>query len=195
MAPLHGEFGNCSVEVLTPCGPQQSIPSRLVVVPDATPPQPLGAVVDSGLTNLMVTFSEPLDATSIAATNFIVDDVCLPGQLKTRFATLLNPTNVLVTTSPRQVDQNYVVVISGIRDACAGNTLTSNATVLLNPIVPLDSLRLARTPTGLQISWTGCGRLQWTSNLVHWADAPDAPASPYAAGRPSDTRFYRLRLP
>jgi hypothetical protein len=183
------------VEVLTPCGAQQSTPSRLIVSPDATPPQPRRAVVDSGLTNLIVTFSEPLDAASIDATNFLVDDVCLPGRLKTQFATLLDPTNVLVTTSPRRLDQNYTVAVSGIRDACAGNTLAANATVLLNPVVPLESLRLAPSPAGLQVSWTGCGVLQWTSNLVQWADVPGAPASPYPEDAPVDTRFYRLRLP
>ena len=189
------DSGAYYVEFLTPCDLQRSSPSRLIVLPDTTPPQPLRAVADSTLTNLTITFSEPLDAASIDATNFIVDDVCLPGRLKTQFATVLDPTNVLVTTSPRRLDQNYVVAVSGIRDACPGNTLATNATVLLSPTVPLESLRLARTPTGLQIDWTGCGVLQWTSNLVHWADVPGVVASPYPAGAPVDTRFYRLRLP
>jgi hypothetical protein len=37
--------------------------------------------------------------------------------------------------------------------------------------------------------------LQWTSNLIEWADVPGVPASPYPAGVPVGTRFYRLRLP
>ena len=152
-------------------------------------------MADSTLTNFTITFSEPLDPASIDAMNFIVDDVCLPGRLKTQFTTLLDATNVLVTTTPRRLDQNYIVTVSGIRDACAGNTLATNATVLLNPIVPLESLRLSRSPTGLQISWTGCGVLQWTSNLLHWADVPGVLASPYDVGSAVDTRFYRLRLP
>jgi hypothetical protein len=189
------DSGEYYVEVLTPCGPRQSTPSLLVVSPDATPPRPLRAMADSTLTNFTITFSEPLDLTSIDATNFIVDDVCLPGRLKTQFATLMDPTNVLVTTTPRRLDQNYVVMVSGIRDACAGNTLTTNATVLLEPMLPLESLRLTRSLSGLQISWTGCGVLQWTSNLVHWADVPGVLASPYDVGSAVDTRFYRLRLP
>jgi hypothetical protein len=187
--------GTYYVEILTPCDPQQSSSCWLIVLPDTTPPLPLRAMADSTLTNLTITFSEPLDAASIDATNIIVDDVCLPGRLRTRSVTLLDPTNVLVTTSPRRLDQNYVVAVSGIRDACPGNTLATNATVLLNPTVPLESLRLARTPTGLQIDWTGCGVLQWTSNLVHWADVPGVLASPYPVGVTVDTRFYRLRLP
>src|SRR6185503_12461832 len=138
--------GEYYVEIDTPCGTDQSSACWLFVSPDTARPQPLRAVADATLTNLTITFSEPLDVASIDATNFIVDDVCLPGRLKTQFATLLDPTNVLVTTSPRRLDQNYVVVVSGIRDACAGNTLATNATVLLNPIVPLDFLRLARSP-------------------------------------------------
>ena len=189
------DTGDYYVEILTPCDPERSPSCLLIVLPDTTPPQPLRAVADSTLTNLTVTFSEPLDPASIDATNFIVDDVCLPGRLKTQFATLLDPTNVLVTTSPRRLDQNYVVAVSGIRDACAGNILDTNATVVLSPAVPLDSLRLARTLAGLQIEWTGCGVLQWTSNLVHWADVPDVAASPYPTGPLVDTRFYRLRLP
>jgi hypothetical protein len=189
------DFGEYYVEIVTPCGIEQSNPSFLDISPDATPPQPLRAVADSTLTNLTITFSEPLDPTSIHATNIIVDDVCLPGRPKTQFATLLDPTNVLVTTTPRRLDQNYAVMVSGIRDACAGNTLATHATLLLSPSVPLASLRLSRSQTGLQISWTGCGVLQWTSHLVEWADVPGAPTSPYPAGAPVDTRFYRLRLP
>ena len=189
------DTGEYYVEILTPCDPLKSSSCGLFVYADHTPPQLLRAVADSTLTNLTITFSEPLDAASIGATNFIVDDVCLPGRLKTQFATLLDPTNVLVTTSPRRLDQNYVVAVSGIRDACRGNTLATNATVLLSPTVPLDSLRLARTPSGLHIDWTGCGVLQWTSNLVHWSDVPDVVANPYPAGPPVGTRFYRLRLP
>jgi hypothetical protein len=189
------DVGEYYVEIITPCGIEQSTTSWLSVVPDSVPPQLLRATADSTLTNLIITFSEPIDPTSIDATNFIVDDNCLPGRLKTQFATLLDPTNVLVTTTPRRLDQNYIIIVSGIRDACAGNTLATNATVLLNPLVPLESLRLSRSPTGLQISWTGCGVLQWTSNLVHWADVPGVLASPYDMGSAVGTRFYRLRLP
>jgi len=189
------DVGYYALEVLTPCGPQQGPASRLVIVPDSTPPQPLRAVVDSGLTNLIVTFSEPLDAASIDATNFIVDDVCLPGRLKTQTAILVNPTNVLVTTTPRRIDQNYVVTVSGIRDACVGNVQSTNVTVQLNPTVPLSSLGLLHTSGGLQLSWIGCGVLQWASNLVQWVDVPGNPASPYLVDELAQTRFFRLRLP
>jgi hypothetical protein len=183
------------VEIATACDPQQSNPSRLVVLPDITPPHPLLAVADSTLTNLTITFSEPLDPTSIDATNFIVDDLCLPGRLKTQRATLLDTTNVLLTTTQRQLDQDYVIAISGVRDACAGNMLATNTTLLLTPLVSLDSLQLTRSPAGLSVSWTGCGVLQWTSNLVQWADVPGAPASPYPTDAARNTRFYRLRMP
>lgn len=189
------DFGEYYVEIVTPCGIEQSNPSFLGISPDATPPQALRAVADTTLTNLIITFSEPLDPTSIYATNFLVDDVCLPGRLKTQFVTLLDATNVLVTTTPRRLDQNYIVTVFGIRDACPGNTLAANATVLLEPTLPLEPLRLTHSPAGLQITWTGCGILQWTSNLVEWADLPDVPASPYDVGSAVDTRFYRLRLP
>src|SRR4029453_16393800 len=71
--------GEYYVEIDTPCGPEQSTASWLSVAPDSGPPQPLRAAADSTLTNLTITFSEPLDAASIDATNFIVDDACLPG--------------------------------------------------------------------------------------------------------------------
>jgi hypothetical protein len=73
------------------------------------------------LTHILVTFSEGVDPTS--ATTIGNYSVTGPNTLTVQSALLLNPTNVLLITSPRQYLANYNLRVNNVKDASAQQNL------------------------------------------------------------------------
>ena len=49
------------------------------------------------------------------------------------------------------------------------------------------------SPGQVKISWTGCGVLQASSDLIAWADVSPTAVSPYSPSSSEAKKFYRLR--
>jgi hypothetical protein len=95
----------------------------LHVVADTNPPVLLAANAYQSLTEITLTFSEPIDSDSILdLAHYSVragnESVAVTG------ATLINETNVVLTTAARVAGRNYEVRVGGVRDAAsAGNEI------------------------------------------------------------------------
>src|SRR5207302_3866698 len=117
----------------------------LTVTPDIVPPTVVQAV-NLGTTNVLVTYSEVVEAAS--ATN-IANYVFTNGLAI--FSATLSPDNRTVTliTDPVVFGSNYLLVINGVRDqAAAPNTITANtmAAMIATPYTPAEVG--GATPTG-----------------------------------------------
>lgn len=91
--------------------------ATLHVLADTNPPVLLSADALQSLTEITLTFSEPLDPASISnLAQYIVRGS--DGQLiQITGATLVNETNILLVTALRSSGRNYEVRVSGVRDS------------------------------------------------------------------------------
>jgi len=109
--------------------------ARLTVVPDTNGPVLLDADGSDSPTQILVSFSEPLSmltATNVA--NYRVTNT-LGSFVPVTSAVLANGTNVILTTSPgRIVNNNYILVVNGVRDIVPWRTNI----IATNSMVPIS---------------------------------------------------------
>ena len=104
-------------------GVVRSAYATLTVVADTTPPTLLAAN-NAGLTNVVVSFSERVEAAS--ATN--LNNYYLNGNVTISAAILTDPRTVLLVTSPLSLGSNYALTVNQVRDlASHPNTIAPNS--------------------------------------------------------------------
>jgi hypothetical protein len=113
----------------SPAGSTNSQAAILTVTPDTTKPTVTGAVADFTFTNVVVTFSKPVNATALTLANYTINNGV------TIFSVArVNPTTVALGTSLLGQDTSYILTINGVQDTSA----TPN-TIAPNTQVPFDS--------------------------------------------------------
>ncbi len=70
---------------------------------------------------------------------------------------------------------------------------TGGLTVTSDDPVELSNLTVTIEDTDVFVRWTGCGVLQWSSDLLNWTELPGA-TSPYNTPFTPGKKFWRLRL-
>ncbi len=128
---------NFSCVVSNVSGSVTSTPSILTVMADTNPPTILN-VVNLGLTNVQVTYSKMVEATSATnAANYVFTN----GLTVTGAALNADNQTVVLSTAPLAYGSNYCIVINRVRDrAATPNTIATNTTVTFPalPYAPLD---------------------------------------------------------
>ncbi|HTI70557.1 MAG TPA: Ig-like domain-containing protein, partial [Candidatus Limnocylindria bacterium] len=97
---------------------------------DSTPPQVTRAAGLESLTGVRVSFSKPLDATSVTAGNFTIS-----GSLGVTGAVLDSVTlkDVLLTTGTQTTGTVYTVTVNGVKDV-SGNQIAANSKVTFTAV-------------------------------------------------------------
>jgi hypothetical protein len=92
-----------------------SVPVRVTVEPSLTGPELIRAFGDDSST-ITLTFDKALNAgTASNAANYQVTNT-FGEVLAVQSAAVISPSNVVLVTSPRRADANYIVVVSGVFD-------------------------------------------------------------------------------
>jgi len=117
--------------------------ATLHVVADTNPPALLSASAGQSLTQIVLSFSEPIDAASASnPARYTVRDgsgqwIAITG------VSVVNESNVVVTTAPRLAGRNYEVRVEGVRDvAAAPNEIEPGSGAMLGyeqTLVPLTA--------------------------------------------------------
>jgi hypothetical protein len=119
--------------------------ARISVRPDTTPPA-LVSVMNLGDPNrVMVVFSEPVDPSSASTlANYLIDRGA--SVLEARPA--VDPTTVVLRTSPLSADGAYQLGVTGVRDlAATPNSVPDNTrTTFSLALTPLETAKLAPAP-------------------------------------------------
>jgi predicted nucleic acid-binding protein len=113
----------------------------LTVYPDTNAPTLVEADGSLALTNVLVTFSELINATN--ATNRLNYSIynTLGGTINVSQAVLTNGTNVLLTTDARTGVGNYILVVNGIRDVSPRqNLIATNSSIPISTVVNIFPL-------------------------------------------------------
>jgi regulation of enolase protein 1 (concanavalin A-like superfamily) len=132
---LNGRIYACVVSNAS--GSVTSRTSLLTVLADTNPPT-VSRVINLGLTNVQITFSEIVEAAS--ATN-LSNYAFTNGLPVTRAALNADNRTLVLTTAPLVYSSNYSLVINRVRDQAANpNTIATNTTVsfLALPYAPQD---------------------------------------------------------
>jgi hypothetical protein len=130
-----GDAGSYFVEVCNSQGCVRSRTNQIAYVDDTSPPTVLSAYGDLSLTNITVTFDEPIDMIILNEITFswTVEPVSGPGvgNLIIENGAALNSSTISLHVSARDPDTAYRVVINYVTDACVGHEIP------LGTIVPL----------------------------------------------------------
>jgi hypothetical protein len=167
--------------------------ATLMLSPDVSAPAILAAMATSNLTEIRIVLSEPvLQSGNLAMAT--ISNVCGGPGLEISQVREIDPTNILLITTARELEQSYVFFLEAdqIHDACAGNP---NATTLRPISGTIPRMTITTVSESNLLVWQGCGRLQQTTNLFDWSDVPGNPASPYPVVHTVPAQFYRLRVP
>ena len=98
----------------------QSSGARLTVIRDTIAPSITSALAND-LTTLLVTFSEPVDpASAVNPANYAFNPSLAIANIQ-----LLNPTTVLITTSPRDAQFDYTLALNGVQDFAVPPNVTT----------------------------------------------------------------------
>ncbi len=102
-----------------------SAPAILTVTPDTTPPT-LVSAVNSGLTNVLIRFSEPVEPAS--ATN--PANYSITSGVGVSSGAFSDAQTIRLTVSPLTLNSNYTVTVNNVRDlAGAPNTIAPNSQI------------------------------------------------------------------
>jgi hypothetical protein len=136
---LPDDSGSYDVVATNPEGTDTSDPAVVTVVPDLTAPTFVSAIGQTNLDQIVLTFSEALNIDNAEDVgNYTVALTAGGGALPINGATLVNGTNVVLTTGPRAPGQNYTVTIGNITDnAVAQNVATPNARPVVASVILL----------------------------------------------------------
>jgi hypothetical protein len=127
-------------------GAQGSAPSQdavLTVTPDTTVPKLVKAKGRPSLTEVVLTFSEPMQATSATATaNYQISSSA--GSLGVTAASLAASASgdqVTLTTAPQTLGTKYTVLVSNLKDtATTPNTIAANSKAVFFPMGKLKEI-------------------------------------------------------
>jgi hypothetical protein len=109
--------GSYDVAISNAHGSTNSPAALLTVIPDTTPPTFISAVGRTNLTEVLLTFSEPLDIDTAEDVGLYTMQLTAGGgALTIAGATLTNATNILITTSPRIEGEEYTITLAGVVD-------------------------------------------------------------------------------
>jgi hypothetical protein len=157
------DSGNYTVRITNPLGSVTSSPATMVnVVPDTTAPTVTKVVGEADLITFVVTFSEPMEPTSVIDNfAYAIRATDNSEQLSlNQIQPAPNPTQIiLVSTTPRNPAKSYNLIVnedgqSGPLDACTMmNFIAQNTIVPIAPAFPVQDAELhsggsAATPLG-----------------------------------------------
>jgi hypothetical protein len=125
---------NYSVVVTGGQGTATSQNATLTVTPDTTLPRILSAKASPSRTEVVLTFSEPIDpASATAVANYQISSAAGPLAVSSA-AVSPSGTQVTLTTAQQTMGTKYTVLVSGIRDTAATqNTIVPNTKVVFLP--------------------------------------------------------------
>jgi hypothetical protein len=187
---------------------ETSAAASLTVLPDTQPPTLVSAVGKRDGVTIDITFSEPMSDAATNHLNYIICNIanpsdCLP--LSTPGSFSFDRTTVTLTSAiPRTACVAYEVRAERIADACGGNLIAPNSTILLRSD-PCLCISLEIQPDGaklVKIVWPcPSGSAPATGFVLESADKLDGPwtkindaTSPYVIPADAAQRFYRLGL-
>lgn len=131
-APFSANAAKYKAGVTNPVAGIFSAEATLTVIQDTNPPTIVSARGSSTFTEVTVVFSEPVTAASAATTG----NYSLDGGLTVSSATILNPTTVVLTTSPQAAGTTYTLTVNGIQDtATIANTIAPNSAAVFASFV------------------------------------------------------------
>ncbi|HEX7861459.1 MAG TPA: Ig-like domain-containing protein [Verrucomicrobiae bacterium] len=112
--------------------PVTSQPATLTVTPDTAAPTVLNSKASPNRTEVVLTFSEPIDPiTGATASNYTI--ASSGGPLNVSGATV-NGNQVTLTTAQQTLGTKYTITINGVRDTAATpNTIAANTTSVFLP--------------------------------------------------------------
>ncbi len=133
-----------SVVVTGGQGTATSEDAVLTVTPDTTLPTALNAKASPTRTEVVLTFSEPIDpASATAVANYQISSAGGPLAISSA-AVSPNGTQVTLTTAQQTMGTKYTILISGIRDTAATpNTIVPNSKVVFLPtgrVIEVDGM-------------------------------------------------------
>jgi len=179
-----------------------SLVANIVMGDPWPPPVFLSAIGSTNLTNITLTFSEPLAmASAQSLSNYDVQRFIGGGSLTIFSAVLTNGTNVILATSPRNRScGSYWVIITNLTDSTAARqSVTPHYNFLREEIVILapDFIHEWRyDQSGVDRSGTGWQAIHYDDTQAGWAGGPAGFAS-IAAGQeiaPSGFEFRSFSL-
>ena len=133
-ATMPDNNANYSVVVTGGQGTATSQNATLTVTPDTALPTILSAKASPSRTEVVLTFSEPIDAaTANAVGSYQISSSAGPLNVSSAAASP-NGTQVTLTTAQQTMGTKYTVVVSGIRDTAATpNTIAPNSRTVFFP--------------------------------------------------------------
>jgi len=171
---LPTDAGSYRVVISNPVGPVTSATAVLTVTADSISPTMTHAVGLLGQTNIIITFSERLSATTAEDIgNYDVRLRAGGGALTIESAVLVNGTNVVLTTTPRALGENYRASAENVADTSfAANLILPNSTINIASEVELMSVASqswhyeeSRTDLGTAWQATGYDDTSWLSGV------------------------------
>jgi len=121
--PLSDNGATFQCVLSNPIGATNTVPVTLSVTPDVTPPA-LANVLNNGTTNVVVFFSETVEAAT--ATNRF--NYTIPGVTISAAVLQSGNRNVTLVTTPLTLGSNYTLTVNGVRDrAATPNPIAANS--------------------------------------------------------------------
>jgi hypothetical protein len=161
--------------------------ARLNVIEDVTPPQLVCAIGYTNLTNILVTFSEPIKTNDLSQVPTQWDVLSVPAGTEVAIlgAEALSETNILLTTAPRAAFTGYKLIINGVEDIhdvpIAPNSEVPLAQFEVSLLVVDDThfWRYEQSGTDLGVEWVSPDYpdLFWSEGLAAF-DAKRDPDTP-----------------
>ena len=154
--------------------------------PSLTVPTLVSATRDPQIqTSVTIVFSEAVGATATNALNYTINN-----GVTVSAAVLINPTNVVLTTSPITTGQNYLLTVNGVGD-WAGNASATGSQVSV--VIPNLALSIGFQAGQIILTWNNAlATLQSASALTgSWSNVTGA-SSPYTLAPTMQQQYYRL---
>ncbi len=157
------QAGNYDVLITNSVSWSNSAIATLAVTPDTTPPTVILALGETNLSQIILTFSEPISAGSaVEPSNYIIELTAGGGNLDVSSAVVVNSTTVLLNLSaPRVQGSNYTITIdASITDLSVAQNSVSptsyavSSHLFLIAIDDIHSWRYDQTGTDFGSAWS-----------------------------------------
>ncbi len=149
-------------------GSATSAEATLTVIADTTKPTIVSATGSEDFTHATITFSEPMDQTSVQT----VGNYTIPGlTVSAANQVATDPTKVVLTTSPQTAGSTYTITVNNVKDqATTPNTIAANSQVTFYAWVIANGICKAEYFNNIG---TGTAVSDLTSSPKYIANAPD----------------------
>jgi hypothetical protein len=154
--------------------------------PTLTPPALVSATRGAQVqTSVTVVFSLPVGPSATNAANYTINNGATVSA-----ATLVNPTNVVLTTSALAAGQHYTLTVNGLSD-WAGNNVAANSQATI--VIPNFHLDIALQSGQINLTWTNATATLQSARAISgpWSTVSGA-TSPYVVAPSGTALFFQL---